>query len=433
MNKTSEAYRVASAAHEASKVLALAPREQKDEALRSMARTLRRGSDDIIAANALDMAAAREKGTAESLLDRLMLDGSRVESMATALEDLCVLDDPVGRLRDSRVLYNGLNLRQVTVPLGVVAMVYEARPNVTADAAGICLKSGNACVLRGGSLAIHSNIAIADLLREAVREVGLPSDVIVAITSTDRAQTDELLHSRGLVDVLIPRGGEGLIRHCVENATVPVIETGTGNCHIYVNETARTDDARAIILNAKTQRIGVCNACESVLVDAVIASGFLPSLITDLVSAGVFIHGDETVRDVAASLAVDSSSSVPALESFFADATDVDWGREYLAREISIKTVADYREAIDHINTYGTHHSESVITQTDAVADAFTRQVDAAVVYVNASTRFSDGAEFGLGAEIGISTQKLHVRGPFALEALVSYKYIVEGEGQVRG
>lgn len=415
------ARRAAQAAKEASGALALATEEKRNEALFAMANGLRESAGAILEANGRDMEAARAKGTKESLLDRLMLDEGRIEAMARALESLAALADPTGKVIEQRVLYNGLALTQVTVPLGVVAMVYEARPNVTVDAAGICVKSGNACVLRGGSLAIHSAVALGDILRAALERVGLPKDCVVVIDSTDRAVTDELFTLRDLVDVLIPRGGEGLIRHCVEHSLVPVIETGTGNCHVYIHESADLGKAYPIVMNAKTQRIGVCNACESVLVDRSIAEICLPTLLGDLAGAGVRIHGDEVVCAIAARSGI-------VVEA----ATEADWGTEYLDMEISIKTVSGLEEAIAHINHYGTKHSEAIVAEDEQAARAFARQIDAAAVYINASTRFTDGGEFGLGAEIGISTQKLHVRGPFALEALTTYKYIIEGEGQVR-
>ncbi len=427
----SEALRAAQQAKAASQAMAEASCELKNKALHAMADALRKDSMLICAENAVDCAAARKAGTKESLVDRLFLDEARVESMASALESLAALEDPTGKVLERRTLENGLKIRKVSVPLGVVAMVYEARPNVTADAAGICVKSGNACVLRGGSMAVHSNTAIAQVLRSAIESVGLPADAVVAIESTDRAETDELLRLRGLVDVLIPRGGAGLIQHCVEYATVPVIETGVGNCHVYVHESADFDAARKVILNAKTQRPGVCNACESVLVDASIASSFLPHLLADLAHAGVVVHGDSVVRGIA-------EASLPEghgrLQDFFVDATEEDWGREYLGLEISIHVIEDgAEEAIAHINRYGTKHSECIMASDAHVITLFQRRVDAAAVYANASTRFTDGGEFGLGAEIGISTQKLHVRGPFALEALTSTKYLVDGTGQVRG
>lgn len=415
------ARKAAEAAKRASSALSQASSAKRDEALFAMASALRANVAPILAANERDMSAAREAGTKESLLDRLMLDEGRVEDMARALESLAALDDPTGVVLEQRTLYNDLKLTRVTVPLGVVAMVYEARPNVTVDAAGICVKSGNACVLRGGSLALHSAVALGEVLRDALAGVGLPQDCVVVIDSADRSVTDELFLLRDLVDVLIPRGGEGLIRHCIEHSLIPVIETGTGNCHVYIHESADLDKAYPIVMNAKTQRIGVCNACESVLVDQQIASACLPELLVRLAAAGVRIHGDELVARIAASCDI-------AVE----DATEDDWAREYLDLEISIKTVSGLDEAIEHINTYGTRHSEAIVAEDRQAARAFAQRIDAAAVYINASTRFTDGGEFGLGAEIGISTQKLHVRGPFALEALTTYKYIVEGEGQVR-
>ncbi len=423
----SEAKQAAQAAKAAATLMAQATTQQKNQALFAMASALRANVDEICEANQKDCAAAKEKGISASLLDRLALNPSRIEGMASALEQLAALDDPVGKTVEERTLYNGLQLRKVTVPLGVVAMVYEARPNVTADAAGICVKSGNACVLRGGSLAVHSNVAIAEVLREAVQGAGLPADAIVAISSTDRSETDELLRLRGLVDVLIPRGGAGLIQHCVEHAMVPVIETGVGNCHVYVSESADLAMACAIVMNAKTQRPGVCNACESVLVDSAVAQEFLQKLLPQLAQAGVTVHGDETVGQVAGELG-------GKVQELFVAATEDDWGREYLGLEISIKCIeGGVDEAIAHINRYGTGHSECIVATDTAAIARFQQGVDAAAVYANASTRFTDGGEFGLGAEIGISTQKLHVRGPFALEALTSMKYLINGEGQVRG
>ena len=423
----SEAKQAALAAKMAATRMAQASTEQKNQALFAMASALRANVADICAANQQDCEAAKEKGISASLLDRLALSPERIEGMASALEQLAALNDPVGKTIEERTLYNGLQLRKVTVPLGVVAMVYEARPNVTADAAGICVKSGNACVLRGGSLAVHSNVAIAKVLRSAVEGAGLPADSIVAIASTDRAETDELLRLRGLVDVLIPRGGAGLIQHCVECATVPVIETGVGNCHVYVHESADLPIARSIVMNAKTQRPGVCNACESVLVDSSVAEAFLPQLLEELADAGVTVHGDEAAAR-AAGLAGGKA------QELFVAATEDDWGREYLGLEISIKCIdGGVEEAIAHINRFGTGHSECIVATDAAAIVRFQQGVDAAAVYANASTRFTDGGEFGLGAEIGISTQKLHVRGPFALEALTSMKYLLNGEGQVRG
>ncbi|MDO5042722.1 MAG: glutamate-5-semialdehyde dehydrogenase [Slackia sp.] len=430
---------MALAARDASRVLARTSEKQRNEALCAMAQALRIHAADIISANACDMKQGVAAGMSEGLLDRLMLDEGRLEGMACALEALADLPDPLNRTVEQRTIEGGMQLSRVTTPLGVVAMVYEARPNVTADAAGICLKSGNACVLRGGSQAFHSNTALARVLREAVAGVGLPADCICAIETTERAATDVLMGLHGLIDVLIPRGGAGLIRHCVEHSKVPVIETGTGNCHVYVHETADFAMARAIVMNAKTQRTGVCNACESLLVDESAAAGFLPQMLRELADAGVVIHGDEGARKAWVEVCSEASASeAKALQAHFLDATDDDWGREYLALEISVKTVDGVEEAIRHVNRYGTGHSECIVADESSGEGAFAIEeflagVDAAAVYANVSTRFTDGGCFGLGAEIGISTQKLHVRGPFALEALTSYKYVVRGTGQVRG
>lgn len=427
-----EARNAALKAKEASRPLALMSTDARNEVLFAMAAALRTNTELICQANAQDMERARSKGIKDSLLDRLFLDADRIGAMADGLEALAALPDPVGKVLEERKLYNGIELSRVTVPMGVVAMVYEARPNVTADAAGICLKSGNACVLRGGSLAIDSCIAIADVMHEAAVAAGAPRGCISIIRSTDRAETGELLSLRGLVDVLIPRGGAGLIERCVKEAQVPVIETGTGNCHVYVHESADFEKARNIVINAKTQRTGVCNACESLLVDASVAGEFLPSMILKLAQAGVTVHADRASFDAVASSDLPVDDKVLTLGHML-EATDEDWGREYLDLEISVHVIdGGVEQAIAHINEYGTGHSEAIVTDDARAAQAFTRGVDAAAVYVNASTRFTDGGEFGLGAEIGISTQKLHVRGPFALEALVTYKYIMRGTGQVR-
>lgn len=417
----SEAYAAATRAKQASSAMALTTEEMRNNALHAMADALRDNVDVICEANAKDMAYGEKTGVSKPILDRLYLDAGRIENIARALEELAALDDPTGKILETRTLDNDLEITRVTVPMGVVAMIYEARPNVTADAAGICIKSGNACVLRGGSLAVNSNLAISDLLSMAAYNAGMPQDAIVSIRSTDRAETDELLGLRGLVDVLIPRGGAGLIQHCVDHARVPVIETGTGNCHIYIHQSADMNKALPIIINAKTQRTGVCNAAESLLIDEAIADEALPVVVGALSEAGVTIHGDEATR------AVGSSLGIEVLE-----ATVDDWGREYLDMDISIKVVSRIEEAIAHINQYGTHHSEAIIAENSAAQELFLCSIDAAAVYVNASTRFTDGGEFGLGAEIGISTQKLHARGPFALEALTTYKYLIRGNGQIR-
>ena len=438
---------MAATAKQASRSLAFADDAQRQAAVRAMAAALRAHAAAILAANAQDMDAARAKGTAAGLLDRLLLTPERVEGMAAGLERLAELPDPVGRVLEHRTIDCGLDLTRVSVPLGLVAMVYEARPNVTVDAAGICIRTGNACILRGGSLAQRSCVAIAHVLADAVAAQGLPRAAVSIIETTDRSATDVLMSLRGTVDVLIPRGGAGLIQHCVRTSLVPVIETGTGNCHIYVHASADFAQARAIIMNAKTQRVGVCNAAESLLVDEGIAEAFLPEALAELAGAGVLIHGDAAARAAAerAGLSVAPASMTAeevraARETAepgeavpqFVDAMPEDWGREYLALEMSVKVVTGEDEAIAHINRYGTGHSEAIVAQDAAACERFLREVDAAAVYANASTRFTDGGEFGLGAEIGISTQKLHARGPFAAEALTTSKYEIRGTGQVR-
>lgn len=420
---------LALAAKEASRAVASSSVEVRDRALRLMAGCLRAHKDGICAQNARDVEAGRAAGMAPSLIDRLLLTPERVESMACALEDLVALPDPIGRILEERTIDEGLRLAKVSVPLGLVAVIYEARPNVTADAAGICLKAGNACVLRGGSQARLSNVAIADALREGVVSAGLPADAVSLVADAGHASADELMGLRGTVDVLIPRGSAALIGHCVEHAKVPVIETGVGNCHVYVHGSADPSMARDILVNAKTQRIGVCNACESLLYDASLADApgaLLAVILRALTDAGVTLHADDRTA------ALLDKEGIP-----FRAAEQSDWGREYLSLDISVKSVRDVREAIAHVNRYGTGHSECIVADEDDprghdAVQAFLRDVDAAVVYANASTRFSDGGCFGLGAEIGISTQKLHVRGPFATDALTSTKYIVHGSGQVR-
>lgn len=426
---------IAEAAKAAAAPLAQTSADVRNNALAAMAAALRANRVDVLAANAQDMDAARAAGTQESLLDRLMLDEARIEAMAGALEELVALPDPLGRVQEQRTLESGIQLTRVSVPLGVVAVVYEARPNVTADAAGICLKSGNACVLRGGSLAAKSCAAIAHVLHDAAVSAGMPAGCIGIIESTDRAAADVLMSLHGIVDVLVPRGGAGLIRHCVECAKVPVIETGTGNCHVYVHETADFARARSIVVNAKCRRYGVCNACETLLVDEAVALDFLPELFGLLADKGVHIHGDELACKAALAAGADRLPVGPALR--IERATEADWGTEYLAPELAVRCISGIDQAIAHINRYGTKHSEAIVADEGSAAGAqaigsFVNEVDAAAVYVNASTAFTDGGMFGLGAEIGISTQKLHVRGPFALEGLTSYKYVLRGTGQVR-
>lgn len=426
---------IAEAAKAAAAPLAQTSADVRNNALAAMAAALRANRVDVLAANAQDMDAARAAGTQESLLDRLMLDETRIEAMAGALEELVALPDPLGRVQEQRTLESGIQLTRVSVPLGVVAVVYEARPNVTADAAGICLKSGNACVLRGGSLAAKSCAVIAHVLHDAAVSTGMPAGCIGIIESIDRAAADVLMSLHGIVDVLVPRGGAGLIRHCVECAKVPVIETGTGNCHVYVHETADFARARSIVVNAKCRRYGVCNACETLLVDEAMALDFLPELFGLLADKGVRIHGDELACKAALAAGADRLPVGPALR--IERATEADWGTEYLAPELAVRCVSGVDQAIAHINRYGTKHSEAIVADEGSAAGAqaierFVNEVDAAAVYVNASTAFTDGGMFGLGAEIGISTQKLHVRGPFALEGLTSYKYVLRGTGQVR-
>ena len=413
--------RIAEEARAASGALAQTSAEERNGALAALAEALRAHAGAIVEANGRDMDAARAAGTRMSLLDRLMLDEGRVEGIAAALEDLVALPDPLGAVQQQRMLASGIELSRVSVPLGVVAVVYEARPNVTADAAGICLKSGNAAVLRGGSLAAASNEVIAKVLHDAAVGAGMPRGCIGAVTLPDRAAADELMQLHGVVDVLIPRGGAGLIRHCVETSKVPVIETGTGNCHVYVHASADFDEARAIIVNAKCRRLGVCNAAETLLVDAAVAEDFLPAALAELADRGVTLHADERAAAVAAK---HGTPTVPADES--------DWETEYLAADLAVRVVDGVDEAVDHVNRFGTKHSEAIVAEDECAVEAFLARVDAAAVYANASTAFTDGAEFGLGAEIGISTQKLHARGPFALDALTSYKYVLRGSGQVR-
>lgn len=410
---------------EASRPLGFASDEARCAAVRSMAGALRERADEILAANAQDMEAARASGINAGLLDRLLLTPERIEGMAAGLESLAALPDPVGRVLEHRTIDCGLDLTKVSVPLGLVAMVYEARPNVTADAAGICIRTGNACILRGGSIAQRSCVAVAHVLADAVEASGFPREAVSIIETTDRAATGVLMGLRGIVDVLIPRGGAGLIERCVREASVPVIETGTGNCHIYVHESADFEQAKNIIVNAKTQRVGVCNAAESLLLDEKIATPFLTEMLPVLRAHDVLVHGDAATCGVAHGLGLTEGAD-------FAPATEDDWGREYLALEISVKVVSGIDDAIAHINRYGTHHSEAIVAADEAACERFLTEVDASSVYANASTRFTDGGEFGLGAEIGISTQKLHARGPFAAEALTTYKYEIRGTGQVR-
>ena len=419
----SEARAKAALAKAAAPLLASAPRSARERALLLAASCVRERCDAILAANARDMARAREAGMSEGLLDRLCLDAGRIEAVAASLEQIAAQPDPVGRVLGGSTLESGLRVERVSVPMGVVAIVYEARPNVTADAFGLCLRSANACVLKGGSAARETCLALVGACREALVSAGLPADALQYVDDdAAHTQTEELIGATGLVDVLVPRGGAALIRTCVERAKVPVIETGTGNCHVYVHESADPEKALAIVMNAKTQRVGVCNACESLLVDRAVAPAVLPGILSALAGAGVTLHVDEEARALAA--------DVP--DGLVVPATEDDWGREYLALEISVHVVSGLDEAVEHINRYGTGHSEAIVADSYEACEAFLARVDAAAVYANASTRFTDGGVFGLGAEIGISTQKLHARGPMGAEALTTTKYLVRGDGQTR-
>ncbi len=393
---------------------------QKNEALYAVADRLVRQQDALIAANNTDMENGRKNGMPEGLLDRLKINESRIAQMAEGLRQIAGLEDPIGEVISMKKRPNGLVIGQKRVPLGVIGIIYESRPNVTADAFGLCFKTGNTVILRGGKDAVCSNQAIVEAIRAALKEQKLPEDAISFITDTSRETAREFMHMNEYVDVLIPRGGAGLIHTVVNNATIPVIETGTGNCHIYVDESAEFDMALDIIFNAKTQRIGVCNACESLLIHEKIADAFVPLLKKRLSEKSVEIRADEKIIGILG----EDEYTVPASEE--------DWGAEYLDYIVSAKTVASVDEAVSHINRYHTGHSDAIVTKDYASAQKFLNEVDAAAVYVNASTRFTDGFEFGFGAEIGISTQKLHARGPMGLPALTSTKYIIYGNGQIR-
>ena len=397
--------------------LACMPEEEKNRALLAAAEGLIRDEDRILSANAKDVADGEAKGMHPGLVDRLRLTGDRIRAMAEGLRQVSALPDPVGEVLDSFIRPNGLRIEKRRVPLGVIGIIYESRPNVTADAFGLCFKAGNACILKGGSDALSSNLAIAESIRTSLAECGINPDAVQLITDTDRAVTEQFMRMNEYVDVLIPRGGAGLIRAVVEHSTVPVIETGTGNCHIYVDEYADLVKAVPIILNAKTQRIGVCNACESLVIHEAVRERFLPVLAQALREKHVELRGDERAQE-----------AVPDM----AKATEKDFETEYLDYILSIKTVDSLEEAIRHINRYSTGHSDAILTEDKERAERFLNEVDSACVYVNASTRFTDGFEFGFGAEIGISTQKLHARGPMGLKELTSYKYVIRGNGQIR-
>jgi glutamate-5-semialdehyde dehydrogenase len=406
---------MAERARAAARVLASAATAKKNEALLGMASALRLRAGEIMGANARDLAASADLGPA--MKDRLRLDETRIEKMAVGLEEVAKLPDPVGELIRETVRPNGLRIRKVRVPIGVVAIIYESRPNVTADAASLCLKSGNACILRGGSESINSNLAIGRALCGALEETGLPKDAIQVVSLPDRALVGELLKLDDLVDLVVPRGGKGLIRRVVEESTIPVIKHYEGVCHVYVDSAADLDMAHAIAMNAKVQRPGVCNAMETLLVHKDVAHEFLPRASKSLIEAGVEIRGCEESRVL-----------VPGMRP----ATEEDWRTEYLDLVLSVRVVGSLDEAMDHIERYGSRHTDAIVTGDEAAAGRFLDGVDSACVFHNASTRFSDGFEFGLGAEIGISTDKLHARGPMGLEELTSYKWVALGEGQVR-
>jgi glutamate-5-semialdehyde dehydrogenase len=405
--------RAKSAAYEMGKLSA----ETKNNALNKMADALEAHVAEILAANKIDTQEAKVKGLKESLLDRLALDQRKIQTMAKELREVAALPDPIGTVLATWTRPNGLIISQIRVPMGVVGVIYESRPNVTSDSAGICIKSGNAVILRGGSDALHSNVAIIKVLRDALVPTEVPSDAVQIINSTSRKDTEELMSMREFIDVLVPRGGADLIKTTIEKSRIPVIETGTGNCHIYVEENADLAKATPIVINAKVQRPGVCNAAEKLIVDSKIAKAYLPEVIAELRKNGVEIRGDEATRRI-----------VPDVKA----ATEQDWYTEYLDLIMGVKVVEGLDEAISHINKYGTHHSDTIITRDFDKATRFLKEVDSAAVYWNASTRFTDGNQFGLGAEIGISTQKLHARGPMSVQHLTTTKYVVLGDGQIR-
>ncbi|TFH21781.1 glutamate-5-semialdehyde dehydrogenase [Candidatus Bathyarchaeota archaeon] len=391
--------------------------EAKNNALCRMANALEANGEKILTANQADVEAAKVKGLKATLLDRLALDLKKVQTMATELKEVAALPDPIGTILNSWTRPNGLIISQVRVPLGVVGVIYESRPNVTSDSAGICIKSGNTVILRGGSDALNSNVAIGEVLRDALAGTNVPVDAIQVVNSRDRKVAEEMMGLREYIDVLIPRGGADLIKTVIEKSRIPVIETGTGNCHVYVEEDADLEKATPIVINAKCQRPGTCNAAEKLLVHSKIAQHYLPVVVAELRKHGVEVRGDEKTRKFIPDVKV---------------ATEQDWYTEYLDLVIGVKVVKDLDQAITHINKYGTHHSDSILTVDFDKAMRFVHEVDSAAVYWNASTRFTDGNQFGLGAEIGISTQKLHVRGPMSIQHLTTIKYVVLGNGQIR-
>ena len=406
------------AAKQASQAASLLSTKEKNDALTAISRILVQQADSVLEANAIDLAQAKENGMPTVMQDRLLLTKERIEGIASSVLDVVKLEDPIGQVVEGYRTVNGLNIQRVRVPMGVIGIIFESRPNVTVDAAVLCLKAGSAVLLRGGKEAFRSNLAFVRLMQQALEECGLPKELIQLVEDTSRETATKMMKLNGLLDVLIPRGGAGLIRSCVENATVPVIETGTGNCHIYVDATADLDMAVNIVFNAKTSRPSVCNAAESLLVHRDVAQAFLPICQKKLAEKNVEIRGCEETCKILGDLAV--------------PATEEDYGKEYQDYIISCKVVGSVEEAIRHINHYSTGHSECIVTKDLESADQFTAAVDSAAVYVNASTRFTDGGEFGLGAEIGISTQKLHARGPMGLKEMTTVKYVIRGNGQIR-
>jgi glutamate-5-semialdehyde dehydrogenase len=408
---------IAQAARTASHRMGLADGAARDAALRGAAAAIRRGANEILAANAKDMAFAAEKGLNAAMQDRLLLTPDRVESMAQGLEQVAALPDPVGRILAAWERPNGLKIARVSVPLGVIGIVYESRPNVTADAGGLCLKSGNAAILRGGSESLHSSAAIVECLQAGLREAGLPAEAVQSIPTRDRAAVGAMLRMADLIDIIVPRGGKSLIERVMRESRIPVIAHLEGNCHVYIHEKADPDAARRITLNAKMRRTGVCGAAESLLIDRKIAARQLPAIVDDLSAAGCEIRGDQTAQSI-------DRRIVPA--------TDADWDTEYLDAIISLKVIDGLPAAIEHVNQHGSHHTDAIVTDDGAAAERFLAEVDSAIVLHNASTQFADGGEFGMGAEIGISTSKLHARGPVGAEQLTSFKYVVRGTGQTR-
>lgn len=419
--------------------------DDKNRALCAVADALVDSTEELIAANAIDVKISRENGVKESLIDRLTLTDDRVKGMADGLRQMAELDDPIGEQLEEFERPNGLKMKKVRVPIGVIGIIYESRPNVTADAFGLCFKASNVSVLRGGKDAINSNKAIIKVIRDTLKSVGIPEDCVILIENTDREVATEFMRLNKYIDLLIPRGGAGLIKSVVENATIPVIETGTGNCHVYVDETANLEMAVDIIVNAKTQRMGVCNACESLLVHEKIAEKAVPMIYEALNSRDVEIRAGERVFEVTEGLNTattgcnangevgDEVDIILDISKNMKHATEEDYATEFLGPIISLQIVDSVDEAINHINKYTTHHSECIVTKDMENAERFMNEIDAACVYVNASTRFTDGGEFGFGGEIGISTQKLHARGPMGLRELTSYKYKIYGSGQIRG